>query len=123
MTLLNDDPHTIFGIDEVYIQKSFDLNLLGKLQQRAALSLDSEETVVQNNVSCDMILVFHKRVQNKSMIYRFLKFLNQYAEKEDFIRSNTLLNEEELFEAIKSKKFVLVTQKTLAKDTYSPTLN
>ena len=119
--LHENNPHVQFGIDEIYIHKGLALNLLNKLQQRAVLSLDSEDTIVQNNVSQDMILIFHKRVPSKNLIYRFLGFLNKYAEKEHYIKSNTLLNEEELFEAIKSKKFVLVTHKTLSKEIYCPT--
>jgi len=120
MTSYEDDPHSKFGIDEIYIQEGFDLDLLNKLHQRATLSLDCEETIVQKNVSHDMILIFHKRVPSKNMIYRFLQFLNQYDDKDFYIKSNTLLNEEELFEAIKLKKFVLVTHRTLSKETYSP---
>ena len=120
MKSYDDDPHSQFGIDEIYIQKDFEQNLLNKFQQRAALSLDSDETVVRNNVTHDMILVFHKRVPNKSLIYRFLEFLNQYPDKEFYIKSNTLDDEEELFEAVKLKKYFLVTHKTLSKEIYSP---
>jgi len=123
MKLYSDDPHTKFGIDEVYIHKNFELNLLDKLQQRATLSFDPEEVVVKNNVSHDMILIFHKRVPSKSMIYRFLEFLNQYSDKEDYIKSNALDNEDELFEAIKVKKFFLISHRILSKEVYSPQSN
>lgn len=112
--------HTQFGIDEVYIHEGFALNLLEKLQQRAALSLDAEDNIVLNHASHDMILIFYKRVPSQYLIYKFLKFLDQHDDKENFIKSNTLLNEEELFSAIKSKNFVLVTPKILPKENHSP---
>lgn len=120
MNPYNDDPHTQFGIDEIYIYKGFELNLLNKLQQRATLSLDPEETIVKNNVSHDMILIFHKHVPSKNLTYRFLEFLNQYSDKEFYIKSNTLDNEDELFEAVKLKKFFLVSHRMLSKETYCP---
>lgn len=107
---LYHDAHVQFGIDEVYILPKVDFNLLKKLQQRAEVTLDGTDPVVQKNVLHDMILIFHKKVQSQSMIYRFFKFLHDNPSKEkDFKKSYTLLNEEELFEAIKSKKFTLVT--------------
>ena len=120
----DDNPHTKFGIDEVYINKEFAINLMDKLQQRAVFSLDSDDNIVHKNVSHDMILIFHKKVPSKNLIYRFLEFLHQYPSKEDYVKSNTLLNdEEELFAAIKLQKFVFVTHKTLSKETYSPALD
>jgi hypothetical protein len=112
--------HSKFGIDEIYIHQGFTSNLLEKLHRRAVFSLDAEDNVVQKHVSHDMILIFHKQVSNQSLIYRFLSFLHQYADKENFIKSNTLLNEDELFLSLKSKKFVLVTHKILLKETYHP---
>lgn len=109
-----------FGFDEIYIHEGFTLGLLEQLQQRALFSLDAEDTIVQKYAAHDMILIFHTRTPNRSLIYRFLEFLNQDKEKENFIQSNTLFNEEELFQAIKSKKFVLVTHRILLKETYSP---
>lgn len=109
-----------FGIDEIYIHGGLPSNLLEKIHQRAVFSLDAEDNIVQKYASHDMILIFHKQVPSPSLIYRFLKFLNQDVNKENFIESNTLMNEEELFSAIKSKTFVLVTPRTLAKETYSP---
>jgi hypothetical protein len=109
-----------FGIDEVYIHEELTSSLLEKLDQRAAFSLDAENNIVQKHVSYNMILIFHNQIANQSLIYRFLKFLDQDPNKENFIKSNTLLNEDELFSAIKSKKFVLVTHRTLLKKTYSP---
>jgi hypothetical protein len=122
MTPLDEFPQTKFGIDEVYIHEGFPDDLLEKLQQRAVISLDSEDTVVLNNVSHDMILIFRKRVASQNIIYRFLEYLHQYSDKENFIRSNTLLNEEELFSAIKLKNFVLVTHRILPKEACSPPL-
>lgn len=112
--------HAKFGIDEIYILEGLTDGLLEKLHQRAALSLDGEDTVIQKFASHDMILIFHKRVPSASLIYRFLKFLDQDAGREDFIKSNTLLDDGELFLAIKSKNFILVTRKILLKETYSP---
>ena len=65
-----------------------------------------------------MILIFYNQAPSQNLIYRFLKFLDQDKNKESFIKSNTLLNEEELFSAIKSKNFVLVTHRNLVKETY-----
>src|ERR1700719_3015798 len=108
--------HAKFGIDEIYIHEGFTHGLLEKLHHRALFSLDAEDNIVQKYASHDMILIFHKRVPNQSLIYRFLKFLDQDVGKESFIKSNTLLNEEELFSTIKSKKFVLVTHRILLKE-------
>lgn len=120
MSPQDNDAHTQFGIDEIYFHAGFAPHLLEKLQQRAMLSLDAEDTIVLKNVSCDMILIFHKQVSSHTRIYGFLKFLRQYANKEAFIEANTLLNEEELFAAIKSKNFVLVTPRMLAHGTHRP---
>jgi hypothetical protein len=105
-----NDAHTQFGIDEVYIHCGLDFNLLKKLQQRAEITLDGTDAVVQKNVIYDMVLIFHKKVQSRNMVYRFLQYLHSNPNQEkDFKESHMLLNVEELFEAIKSKKFVLVT--------------
>lgn len=114
--------HAKFGIDEIYIHEGFTCGLLEKLHQRAVFSLDAEDNIVQKYTSHDMILIFHNRVPSQSLIYRFLQFLDQKADKESFIKSNTLLNEEELFSTIKSKKFILVTHRILLKEIYSPAL-
>lgn len=107
-----------FGIDEVYFHEGFEHSLLEKLHQRATFSLDAGDKIVLKYASHDMILIFHKRVQNQSFIYRFLEFLDQYTDRENFIKFNTLLNEEELFSTIKSKNFVLVTHRFLQESTY-----
>lgn len=112
--------HAKFGIDEIYIHEGFTRELLEKLKNRAFLSLDAEDNIVLKYASHDMILIFHKQIPNQGLIYRFLKFLDQYAGKQDFIQSNTLLNEEELFSTIKSKNFILITKQTLLKESYSP---
>ena len=113
------DIHAKFGIDEVYFHKGFHAVLLEKLHQRAVLSLDAEDNIVLKNVSHDMILIFHNRPPNQNLIYRFLEFLNRHIDKEDFIKSNTLLNEDELLSAIKTKNFVLVTYRMLSKGIHS----
>ena len=111
------EAHAQFGIDEVYIHDELDYVLLKKLRQRAELTLDSTNTIVKNNVSYDMLFIFHKRVSNTSLIYRFLEFLRKNPSKEqDFKKLYTLLNEEELFGAIKEKKFVLVTSRDVSSD-------
>jgi hypothetical protein len=120
MSLPDNYAHAKFGIDEIYIHEGFTDYLLEKLHQRAVLSLDAEDNIVQKYASNDMILVFHKQAPTESLIYRFLKFLDQYIDRENFIKSHTLLNEEELFSTIKSKNFVLVTHRILLKETYIP---
>jgi hypothetical protein len=109
-----------FGINEIYIHKELSYNLLEKLHQRAVLSLDAEDPIVQKYVSYDIVLIFQSLDPTPSLIYRFLKFLDQDKNKENFIKSNTLINAEELFSAIKSKNFVLVTHRNLVKETYIP---
>ncbi len=109
-----------FGIDEIYIHDGLSSNLLEKLHQRAAFSLDAEDNIIQKHVSHDMVFIFHKKVPSPSMIYRFLESLDQDADKENFIKSNILLNEEEFFLAVKSAQFVLVTHRTLIKEIYTP---
>jgi hypothetical protein len=111
-----------FGIDEIYFHENLAHNLLEKLQQRAVLSLDAEDNIVQKHVSHDMILIFYKQVPSQNLIYRFLKHLDQDVKKTNFIESNTLLNEEEFYSATKSKTFVLVTHRMLSKGVYHPTL-
>lgn len=105
-----------FGIDEIYIHEGLTGVLLEKLAQRAVFSVDGENPVVKKCVTHDMVLIFHHRVPSQSVIYRFLEFLSKDVNKESFIESNTLVNEEELFLAIKSKKFVLITNRILLKD-------
>ncbi len=112
--------HAKFGVDEVYVHEGFTYDLLEKLQQRALLSLDAEDKIVLKHASHDIVLVFYNRVPNQSLIYRFLAFFDQDTDKENFIKSNTLLNEEELFSTIKARKFVLITRKILLKKAYSP---
>ncbi|MEI8125824.1 MAG: hypothetical protein WCG42_08720 [Parachlamydiaceae bacterium] len=114
--------HAKFGIDEIYIHQGFTYSLLEKLHQRAVFSLDGEDNIVQKYTSHDMILIFHNQVPSQSLIYRFIKFVDQDVDKENFIKSNTLLNEEELFLTIKSKKFVLITSKILLKEICTPVL-
>jgi hypothetical protein len=109
-----------FGIDEIYFHKNLDYSLLEKLHQRAADSFDGDHHIVQKHVSHDMILIFYKQVATASIIYRFLKLLDQDPNKESFIENNTLLNEEELFAALKSKQFILVTKRILHKNIATP---
>ena len=104
------EAHALFGIDEVYIINELDKSILDKLLQRAELTLDSNNTIVKNNVSYDMIFIFHKRVTSTRLIYRFLEFLSKNPDKEqDFKKLYKLTNQEELFENIKTKKYILVT--------------
>ena len=116
MSLQNNYIHAEFGIDEVYILEGFAYELLGKLHQRAILGLDAEDNIVRKHVSYDMVLIFHKRAPNRNLIYRFLESLDRNTGKESYIKENTLLNEEELYATIKSKKFVLITHKILVKE-------
>ena len=109
-----------FGIDEIYIHEGLPFPLLEKLHQRAAFSLDAENSIIEKYVSHDIVLIFRNLAPTPSLIYQFLKFLDQDKNRENFIKSNTLINEEELFSAIKSKNFVLVTHRNLVKETYSP---
>lgn len=116
----DNDAYAKFGIDEIYIQKSFPQSLLEKLHQRALFTLDAESLVVRKYASHDMVLIFHKQVPSQSLIYRFLEFLDQDPKKADFIKFNTLLNEEELFSTTKSKKFALVTNRIIPKEMHQP---
>lgn len=116
MSSQNDYLHEKFGIDEIYFHPSFPYELLEKLHQRAAFSLDAENSIVQKYTRNDMILIFYKTIPSQSLICRFIEALERNVDKENFIRSNTLINQEELFSAIKSKKFVLVTHKVLVKE-------
>jgi len=120
--MLSDDnyAHAKFGIDEIYIHPGLSQNLLEKLDQRAFFSLDAEDSIIKKHISLDMILIFYKQAPTQNLIYRFLKFFDQDPYKENFIKSNTLINEEELFLAIKSRNFVLITHKILPKETYIP---
>jgi len=109
-----------FGIDEIYIHEGLSQSLIDKLYQRSLFSLDAEDAVIKKYASHDMVLIFNKTSPNRSLIHRFFKFIDEDKNKDDFIKSNLLINEEELFSAIKSKKFVLVTYGILVKETYSP---
>jgi hypothetical protein len=105
-----------FGIDEIYFSKKMSDAFLQKFYHRALLCMDGEDNIVLKYASHDMILVFYKNAPTPSLIYRFLKFFDQYHAKEDFIESNTLLDEEELFSTVKTKNFVLLTSKVLLKE-------
>jgi hypothetical protein len=109
------DAHEQFGINEVYIIDGLDEATLRKLQFRAELTLDSNDTIVKNNVTYDMLFIFHKRVTNRSFMYRFLEFLRKNPSKEkDFKKLYKLINPEEILEAVKSKKYVLVSLRDLS---------
>ncbi|MEC7839761.1 MAG: hypothetical protein VX777_06960 [Chlamydiota bacterium] len=109
------DAHVQFGIDEVYIIEGIDLSILNKLQLRAEETLDSNDTIVKNNALYDMIFIFHKRVASASALYRFLEFLKKNPSKEkDFKKFYELINPEEIFEAVKSKKYVLISSRDLS---------
>lgn len=102
-----------FGIDELYIHAGFSRDLLDKLHQRAAYSLDGDDAVISKYASHDMVLIFYKAVPAPGMLYRFLKFVDQDPKREDFIESNLLIDDEELYPAIKLKTYVLITPKRL----------
>lgn len=109
-----------FGIDEIYFLKSLPYDLLEKLHRWASLSLDAENPIILKHVSQDMVLIFHKQIPSQSLIYRFVEQLDKDKSKQEFIQSNTLINQDELLAAIKSQKYVLITPKTLIKTTYEP---
>lgn len=111
---MNENIYTSLGIDEVYLHEALDLHLLKKLQQRAEITLDSTDNIVLKYVTHDIILICHHHTPNQTLIYRFLKLLHQNPKKEEFLKSHTLLNEDEVFEAIKSKTFVLVTPRDIS---------
>lgn len=120
MSSADNYTHAKFGIDEIYIHEGLSYSLLEKLYQRAMFSLDAEDPIIQKYVSHDIVLIFRNPTPTQSLIYHFVKFLDQDKNRENFIKSNTLINEEELFSAIKSKNFVLVTYRNLVKETYNP---
>ena len=109
-----------FGISEIYFHKGFTSHLLEKLFRQSEYSLDGEDNIALKYASHDILFIFNKQVQSSSIIYRFLKTLAQDKNRDNFIESNTLINEGELFAAIKSKTFVLVTPQVIVKDTYVP---
>ncbi|ADI38713.1 putative uncharacterized protein [Waddlia chondrophila 2032/99] len=110
------EAHEQFGISEVYIIDGLDEATLKKLQLRAKLTLDSNDTIVKNNVSYDMLFIFHKRVVDRSFMYRFIEFLRNNPSKEkDFRKLYELINPEEILETVKSKKYVLVSKKDLSR--------
>ncbi|MBA3237171.1 MAG: hypothetical protein H0T62_02330 [Parachlamydiaceae bacterium] len=109
-----------FGIDEIFIHEEFTNTLLEKLKQRAAFSLDGEDNVVQKYAMHDMILIFRNELPSPSLIYRFLKFLDQDVGKANFIKSNILCDENELFPSIKIKNYILITPRILLKEMNNP---
>lgn len=109
-----------FGIDEIYIHAGFTELLREKMHRRAAFILDGEDEIVKKYVSHDIVLIFNKQIPSPSVIYRFLKCLDQDTKKDKFIEANLVTDGEELFAAIKLKKYVLVTAKVLLKETYLP---
>jgi hypothetical protein len=113
MSFEDSHVHAKFGIEEIYFHKGFTASLLEKLHQRAVFTLDAEDTIVKKHVTNDMILIFQKQAPSQSLIYRFLQHLDQDADRENFIKFNTLTDEDELFSAAKSKKYILVTHRNL----------
>jgi len=112
--------HTKFGIDEIYFLMTCTDSLLEKLYQRAFLSLDGEDKIVSRHLSHTIILISRKELPKQTLLYRFIEHLDKDVFKENYIKENTLLNEEELFSAIKSKKFILMTHKNISKKMYAP---
>jgi hypothetical protein len=108
-----DHIHLQFGIDEIYIHDRLTNDLLEKLKIRSNLTLDGKDSIVLRHASHDMILIFYKRIPSQNLIYRFLEKLQKLPNKENFIKSNSLINEEELFSAIKAKNYILVTHRIL----------
>ncbi|MBA3815867.1 MAG: hypothetical protein H0X29_04985 [Parachlamydiaceae bacterium] len=123
MSFHDSYPLAKFGIDEIYIHQGLSQSLIDKLYQRSLFSLDAEDAVIKKYASHDMVLIFNKTIPNRSLIHRFFKFIEEDTNKDGFIKSNILINEDELFLAIKSKKFVLVTYRIVVKETYSPSVN
>lgn len=109
-----------FGISEIYFHKEFTSTLLEKLFRQSEYTLDGEDNIALKYATNDIVFIFHHQVQSSSIIYRFLKALDLDKNRESFIESNTLLNENELLAALKSKSFVLVTHRVLVKETYDP---
>jgi hypothetical protein len=109
-----DNQHRQFGIDEIYFHKGLDYALLKKLQQRACITLDSTDNIILKYATYDSILIFYSQFPSPSLIYKFLKFLHQNPQKEIYVTSNTLLNEDEMFDVIKSKTFALVTYRDIS---------
>ncbi len=109
-----------YGISEIYFHPNLDINLLEKLFRQSEFTVDGEDNIVQKYVSHDILFIFHHQVQSEPIIRRFLKALYEDKNRDHFIKDNTLLNENELFAAIKSKSYVLVTHRTLVKETYIP---
>lgn len=105
--------HTQFGIDEIYFHMRLDFNLLEKLSRRAELTLDGSDPVVLQTVDFDIVLIFYRRVPSPSVIYRFLRMLQNSPERQNYIESNSLINADELFEAIKLKQYALVTHRNV----------
>jgi hypothetical protein len=116
MTPQQNNLHKKYGIDEIYVHPGLVYDTLEKLQHRAEFCIDGEDNIVQKHVSHDLVLIFYKKPPSKSFIYRFLADLDKMVNKSDYIHSNTLLNEEDFFEAIKSKSFVLITHRNLIKE-------
>lgn len=100
-----------FGINEIYFHPHFSDDLLEKLSRRSEYTLDGEDNIVQKHASHDILFIFHHQVPSSSIIYRFLKALDQDKNKDSFIGDNTLLNGDELFLAVKDKSYVLVSYK------------
>ena len=114
--------HAKYGIAEIYFHENLTQSLLEKLYHRAKFSLDAEDPTILRYASHDIILIFDKITPTPSLIYQFLKFLdrNGEQEREKYIKDNTLLNEEELFSALKSKNFILITHRNLIKQNFCP---
>lgn len=104
MPLINPRLHEAYGIDEIYFHPHLDSSLLKKLELRAQFTIDRLGPA-------DIILIYYKKSPDPFSIKRFIKLVQNDRE---YIESNTLLNEEELFEAIKSKNYVLITSRDLS---------
>jgi hypothetical protein len=107
--------HLAYGIDEVYLHKSLDLSLLEKLQQRASLTLDGSSSLIRKYAAYDMVLISY-RPPNRDMIIKFLKHLSQSPHKEQYYESNVLLNPDDLFDAVKTRSFTLVTGSVISEE-------
>jgi hypothetical protein len=106
------------GIEAVYfLGNDITFDHLQELQQKADLTLNGNDPILQKNCADNLILIGSP---TKLLIQSYLQFLSLNSTVEVSLRAQALNNWQEILQTVKEKKFVLVTHRNLSINTPFP---